>query len=274
VWQYVGDTVRSGSSRLATAAQPSSIGAVVPKRCFAASASQGVYSVPSNLDVPLCRYVVEHKQVVAPDCEALTQCASQPAAAAPPPAGGSSPLRQVSAPARMCGGSSDQAPQRPPRPRQASAPARTEARAFSDAGPDALRSQRCQNLCKSAAPRLMEWRSHEPYHMQPVRPGLAVGRHIRNLSAACRKSAESSTIASAQALCLNKSTGGNTGMTWGAGGVWLEPYDEAKVDATLEALYDNWHRSPWEIERLKAGAAVAPLDDSDDEAGADGVALM
>ena len=37
-------------------------------------------------------------------------------------------------------------------------------------------------------------------------------------------------------------TGGGTGLEWGTGGVWTEPFDEAAAKETLDRLARHWHR--------------------------------
>ena len=62
-------------------------------------------------------------------------------------------------------------------------------------------------------------------------------------------------------------TGGDTGLEWGTGGVWTEPFDEAAAKETLDRLARHWHRqdlgSSNGQQQPEAGAAPAsPLQDS------------
>ena len=39
-----------------------------------------------------------------------------------------------------------------------------------------------------------------------------------------------------------RTTGGNTGIPWGTGGVWLEPVNEEAAQSTVDRLQQFWHR--------------------------------
>lgn len=41
---------------------------------------------------------------------------------------------------------------------------------------------------------------------------------------------------------LQKFTGGDSGIPWGTGGIWLEPWDMKSARETVDKLRRNWHK--------------------------------
>ena len=52
-----------------------------------------------------------------------------------------------------------------------------------------------------------------------------------------------------------RTTGGNTGIPWGTGGVWLEPVDEEAAQSTVDRIQQFWHRKAAGYSVLSSGAA-------------------
>lgn len=53
-------------------------------------------------------------------------------------------------------------------------------------------------------------------------------------------------------------SGGHTARVWGSGGVWLEPWDEASVQATISTLWQYWQRTSPPEHPATAPEAAAP----------------
>ncbi len=72
-------------------------------------------------------------------------------------------------------------------------------------------------------------------------------------------------------------TGGNTGIPWGTGGVWLEPVDEEAALRTVDRLQQFWHKKGDGFGTLTRGGAHAdpsaavPPGDAEGHVSADGV---